>query len=932
LNTSHSPLSGNASATAATAARLIAAGALALSCFAAANKASAADCVNGTPITTVGAGSCTIPAGVTAVNIVLVGGGGGGGGINADAGGSGARVTALNYSVAVGDTLTYFIGGGGRGSGSPANSSAAPGGGSSNLTFNTASEPFMIAGGGGGAGGSPGGNAGLADGRGGSGGGGALGGTGGFGGNGGLGGVRGGVGTVGNGGDGGIGFGGAGGGVIGDLVGRGNGSGTGSGGVGGSDGFGSGFGGGGGGGYGGGGGGGSGDGATAAGFQGGGGGAGGSLGPSGATFAQAGNGGLYIFGTGGNGSLTLQLYYVVTAAPNPASTGGVLVCRKSTDAASANAATASLALSGTETAICTATPNAGYAVTSISGCGGTATGAGLTSYTTAAVANDCTVTATFALGNTVTGSATPSAGGTVNCTSPVDSGSTATCTQTPNAGYTFTGWSGDCTGTGACSISNVTSAKSVTANYSINTYTISGSASPAAGGTVNCGSPVNHGSTASCTQIPNAGYTFTGWSGDCTGTGTCSISNVTSAKSVIAGYTPTTVGVCGSANGVATVTAPTTNLCSAGTASAVTTASGNFNWSCQGSVAAITTDDSSCSSGQQFTVTATATPAAGGTVSCASPVNSGSTASCTQTPNAGYTFTGWSGDCTGTGSCSISNATSNKTVTANYSLSTYTVTGSASPSAGGTVSCASATVNSGGGTTCSVTVNAGYRFTNWSGDCTGTGTCALTNITANKSVTANFTLAPSGNTALGGAPFIGTTLPPASGGAPAGQGSASFTTSNGGPSCGFDATNTSFIPPIAIPGAGLTQPQGLFRFRLVGCTPGFTARVTVTWPQSVAATTFYKYGRGAATPLATDGLYIPQNLTISGNSASFDVTDGGWGDNDLTQNGEISDPSGPFSAAADGSATQAVPTLNEWMLIVLALMMVGFVGMAQRRR
>ncbi len=62
--------------------------------------AHAANCVDNVPITTVGAGSCTIPAGVTSINVIAVGGGGGGG-----AGGSlgppGITVyaTALNPGV-----------------------------------------------------------------------------------------------------------------------------------------------------------------------------------------------------------------------------------------------------------------------------------------------------------------------------------------------------------------------------------------------------------------------------------------------------------------------------------------------------------------------------------------------------------------------------------------------------------------------------------------------------------------------------------------------------------------------------------------------------------------------------------------------------------------------------------------------------------------
>jgi uncharacterized repeat protein (TIGR02543 family) len=199
----------------------------------------------------------------------------------------------------------------------------------------------------------------------------------------------------------------------------------------------------------------------------------------------------------------------------------------------------------------------------------------------------------------------------VSCTpNPVTQGNNANCTQTPSAGYTFTGWSGDCIGAGACTQTNVTSAKAVTANYSAITYTITSAASPAAGGSVTCTpNPVSHGGGASCTRTPNAGYTFTGWSGDCTGTGACSLTNVTSAKAVTANY------------------------------SAIT-----------------------------YTITSAASPAAGGSVTCTpNPVSHGGGASCTQTPNAGYTFASWSGACSGTGStCTLTNVVSALAVTAQF--------------------------------------------------------------------------------------------------------------------------------------------------------------------------------------------------------------------------------------------------------------------------
>jgi len=53
----------------------------------------------------------------------------------------------------------------------------------------------------------------------------------------------------------------------------------------------------------------------------------------------------------------------------------------------------------------------------------------------------------------------------VTCTpNPVSHGSGSTCTATPNTGYTFSAFSGACTGA-SCTLTNVTAAKSVTATF-----------------------------------------------------------------------------------------------------------------------------------------------------------------------------------------------------------------------------------------------------------------------------------------------------------------------------------------------------------------------------------------------------------------------------------------------------------------------------------
>ncbi|MEO8134014.1 MAG: hypothetical protein ABI831_08565 [Betaproteobacteria bacterium] len=70
---------------------------------------------------------------------------------------------------------------------------------------------------------------------------------------------------------------------------------------------------------------------------------------------------------------------------------------------------------------------------------------------------------------------------------------------------------------------------------------------------------------------------------------------------------------------------------------------------------------------------------------------------------------------------------------------TFAIAVSTNPSAGGTAQCTPNQVLSGGSSVCTATPNAGYSFTNWSGDCSG-ATCNLTGVTANRSVTANFAL------------------------------------------------------------------------------------------------------------------------------------------------------------------------------------------------
>ena len=110
----------------------------------------------------------------------------------------------------------------------------------------------------------------------------------------------------------------------------------------------------------------------------------------------------------------------------------------------------------------------------------------------------------------------------------------------------------------------------------------------------------------------------------------------------------------------------------------------------------------------------------------------------------------------------------------------------------------------------------------------------------------------------------------------------------------------------------------------------------VTWPEplSTAAGDYLKHG--FATPAdrdsSTRSYFAPEGISVSGNTATFSVTDGAKGDDDWAQDGTITDPSGPLQAVAvPAPAPTPVPGLGAGSLALLALGMAGL-GALRRRR
>ena len=241
-----------------------------------------------------------------------------------------------------------------------------------------------------------------------------------------------------------------------------------------------------------------------------------------------------------------------------------------------------------------------------------------------------------AVANSVAGVCGSDNGQTLAVSAPTNLCSAGSASAVAGAGHP---WSWSCAGLGG----GATAMCSAT----IQSYALSFVAGPNGSVTGTAAQNVDFGGSATAvTAVPNAGYSFTGWTGPSGFSSTANplvVSGVSAAATYTANYVPNAaIGACGSDNGQTLAATAPTNLCSAGNASAVTGNGHPWNWSCAGTSGA----PAMCSAAiQSYTLNFSAS--SGGTISgtAAQTVDFGASSTpVTAVPAAGATFASWTGD------------------------------------------------------------------------------------------------------------------------------------------------------------------------------------------------------------------------------------------------------------------------------------------------
>lgn len=138
------------------------------------------------------------------------------------------------------------------------------------------------------------------------------------------------------------------------------------------------------------------------------------------------------------------------------------------------------------------------------------------------------------------------------CAADFAANAVVTLSATPSSTATFSGWTGDCSGSASSCVVTMNQARTVGANFAVSTGSSSYTLSVSVSGTgtvssqpagINCPAAGCDGSFAANTTVtlsatPGASQSFTGWSGACSGAATTCAVGMSQVRSVQASFAP----------------------------------------------------------------------------------------------------------------------------------------------------------------------------------------------------------------------------------------------------------------------------------------------------------------------------------------------------------------------------------------------------------
>lgn len=377
------------------------------------------------------------------------------------------------------------------------------------------------------------------------------------------------------------------------------------------------------------------------------------------------------------------------------------------------------------------------------------------------------------------------------CSAGFPEGDQITLIANAAAGSVFSGWSGDCSGSGDCQL-DIAGDRNVTATFDLlPSHTLDVMLGGDGGGQVNsspsgiscqpsCSASFAEGAEVTLAAVPDAQSVFTGWSGSaCSGTGDCVLvlnADTTVSAEFTATHFPVTVGLLG--NGIGGVLSDPAGIdcpddCQAQFARnetislTATAAPGSvfLGWEgdCEGFGTASCELDMDAGPyqadarfGRERTLSVALAGGGSGVVTsnpagidcpadCSVAYLQGSHVELFAAADAGSVFVGWSGECSGSQSCSLTLDT-DRAVTATFQTGSHALVvsidgeGSVSSHPGG-IQCpgdCSETYLAGTIVELTAQAGAGHMLAHWGGDCSGSDTVCTVTIDQARSVTVEF--------------------------------------------------------------------------------------------------------------------------------------------------------------------------------------------------